>query len=314
MKSQLLISACLRAPTATRCALRAYLRCVGFIPDGAEWAVNALQEQLSRPLPPRVVRTSTGSHIRADFSTSTGRDLYFRGTTEPRITRFLRRALRRGMTAIDGGANIGELSVAMGRFVGPSGTVLAVEPSPASREALVANIALNKLSAVRVIPAALAQNSGFSRFYLDRHAHSGAASLFSPHRSAHTIMVRTTTIDDLADALSLRQIDLIKLDVEGAELEVLLGARRILSSASKPLLILEYNSHVAARAGWSVQNLTRILVECGYNLYELTPQGALKRMTTPSDFSADRDLCKYDVIALPRSSDLTRCRALRQAS
>lgn len=136
---------------------------------------------------------------------------------EPELVALLMRALRPGDVALDGGANLGYFTMLMSRLVGESGKVFAVEPSPYSLERLRHNLKINDMTNVVVVPKALWSEPGK---ILDFHLtpDGGYDSLSTPYRTTETIQVETTTLDEIIRAYFPR---LIKLDIEGAEIEVL---------------------------------------------------------------------------------------------
>ena len=141
-----------------------------------------------------------------------------------------RRVVRPGFTVLDVGANVGAYTLLFAQWVGPAGHVIAFEPAPASIEGLRRQLALNHLAArVEVVEAAVAGTVGSASFECD--GASGANALGTGARDARTITVATTTIDAFCAAHGVRP-DVIKIDVEGAELDVLRGARQTLASSS----------------------------------------------------------------------------------
>jgi FkbM family methyltransferase len=136
-----------------------------------------------------------------------------------------RAAVKPGMTALDVGANVGAYSLLLGQWVGSSGAVFAFEPAPAARDGLKRHIQLNALDGVvRAVPAAVGATSSRARFLLESTA--GEGRLATAHDDdALTVDVPLTTIDEFCEREKLTP-DFIKIDVEGAELDVLRGARR----------------------------------------------------------------------------------------
>ena len=150
---------------------------------------------------------------------------------QPGVRNAIERHLVPGDTFIDAGANIGFFTVAGARIVGPAGRVIAVEMIPDTAEILRTHCAINALSNVTVVEQALSDRAGdevVAHLPLD---HVGQATLLPEtiHSAGQTreIRVTTTTLDDLTAAID--RIDLIKIDLEGAESLALAGARQSLT-------------------------------------------------------------------------------------
>lgn len=154
-----------------------------------------------------------------------GRTLILEGTYEPGMTACLRRHLNCGMTFVDLGANEGYFSVIASRLVGPAGTVVAVEPQPGLQPVLTTNFALNHCTNVRIVPVAVGDRRGRLPLYLHPRINPGAASLLRPTKyRLPTVMVDVVPLADVFETAGICRCALLKIDVEGGEYEVLLGA------------------------------------------------------------------------------------------
>lgn len=142
-----------------------------------------------------------------------------------------RAVLRAGDTTLDIGANVGAYAVLFGMWSGEAGRVFAFEPAAAAFDGLEAHVALNGLARrVRTVRAAVSDHVGTARFVSE--GAQGTNHLLTPGTTAPvraTIEVPTTTIDAFCAEHGLRP-RLIKIDVEGAELAVLRGARRTIAA------------------------------------------------------------------------------------
>lgn len=140
-----------------------------------------------------------------------------------------------GDTVIDAGAFIGRHTLAYARDVGPSGRVIAIEPHPENFRLLQRNVRQNGYSNVTCVQCALSDYSGQGHLAYDRET---STSALSPGQS-RSVPVRVRTLDDLLSELQVRQVDLMKVDVEGAELSLLRGATATLGQSHQPQLIIE---------------------------------------------------------------------------
>jgi FkbM family methyltransferase len=167
------------------------------------------------------------------------------GGLEPGTREVLRRVLRPGMHMVDVGANVGLHALAAARIVGRTGRVTAIEPTPSVVECLRQTVQLNAVAAIVDIRAiAVGSERSTSRFFL--HAVSGHNSLYQHgNEQGEVIDVEVETLDALLS--SSERVDLVKLDVEGAELSALRGMSRTLDRNPDLVLIAEFGpSHLEA--------------------------------------------------------------------
>src|SRR5438309_1113629 len=147
---------------------------------------------------------------------------------EPEVRELLRRSLGPGSTAIDVGANAGAHTLVLAAACGPHGRVVACEPNPVLRERLQANVELNGLRNVHVLPFALGATAGSAVLHVPTDpVHTGGASLVAgvhEHlRDATAVEVEVTTLDELVAREGLAPVRLVKVDVEGLEAGVIAG-------------------------------------------------------------------------------------------
>jgi FkbM family methyltransferase len=137
--------------------------------------------------------------------------------------------LKPGDIAIDGGANIGGVTVFMAQCVGPKGKVIAVEMMPDTAALLRRNLALNALENVDVVEKALADTAGgviTARVRLGVFGQASITPLDTRSDGAREVHVPKTTLDAVCAAAP--RIALIKIDLEGAEMTALAGATETL--------------------------------------------------------------------------------------
>jgi FkbM family methyltransferase len=183
---------------------------------------------------------------------------YYPGEYEPAKQSFLEERCSEGGTVIDGGAHIGLFTVIMARSVGPAGRVLAFEPTPDTRAVLTRTLKLNEVDNVTVWPSALSSTSGTALFHATSDPGSNANSLGRGSRSAVEYSVNTCSLDDLA----LDRVSCIKLDIEGGELDALLGAGDLLRR-DRPAIAMEVHPEQLLLFGQSSKQLWEVLAEHG---------------------------------------------------
>ena len=183
---------------------------------------------------------------------------------------------KKGDVVVDVGAHIGLFALRCLKCFGAS-LVVAVEPHPLNARLLRMNLALNKLDdRALVVEAALGREEGTARLFIART--SDAHSLIydrSRHEGGRVVEVAVKTMDGLVEELGLERVDFIKIDVEGAELDVLAGAQRTLSEF-RPTLVVE--THTGKVPG-VLEELVNTLRPHGYRLYPIQFHGGVIYLT-----------------------------------
>ena len=154
-------------------------------------------------------------------------------TWNPAEYEAFRAATRPGATVLDVGANVGAYSVLFGQWARPGGRVFAFEPAPDAFEGLARHVELNGLAAtVRPVRAAVSERTGEAALLADGMAGTNRLSRSAVRPS----MVETVSIDDFCAREGITP-DVIKIDVEGAELDVLRGARETIRRSGSALML-----------------------------------------------------------------------------
>jgi FkbM family methyltransferase len=167
---------------------------------------------------------------------------------EPGVRAILRARLRAGAAVADVGANLGLHALTMAHAVGPGGRVVCVEPVPHIASALKRTLRLNGFGdRCEVICAAATDSAGEAILHCS--SHSPMSSLFPISEESASIKVPTIALDDRF--AKDQRVDLVKIDVEGAEPLVYRGMSRILRENPEIELILEWSASHFARSGQS---------------------------------------------------------------
>ena len=165
-----------------------------------------------------------------------------------RLCAVLDTVLRPGSTVIDVGANIGVIAAYAAMRVGSGGRVVAIEPAADNLQVLAENLRRNNLTNVSIVDAAGGRRRESRQFYL-RGDVSAVNSLF-PESCYSTVTatteVRVAPVDDLVEG----DADLVKIDVEGAELDVLAGMPRLLARRGIHLVV-EWHPVLQQAAGYA---------------------------------------------------------------
>jgi FkbM family methyltransferase len=162
------------------------------------------------------------------------------GTSEPGLQRAMEHLIEDRMTVYDVGANVGFLTVIAARLVGPSGRVFSFEPLPSNADKITHNLKLNGFEQVSVRQVALGAQNGEAAFLVSAEPTWGKLASLGVEVSQQIdeITVPVHRLDTIMREEDLPAPDLIKIDVEGAEVDVLSGAGELLRGA-RPLLMIE---------------------------------------------------------------------------
>jgi FkbM family methyltransferase len=210
-----------------------------------------------------------GFRMRLDTAEAIGRVLAIGGVWEPEVTKLFHRLLSRGDVCVDVGANVGYYTLLAATLVGDEGHVYAVEPSPGTFARLEASIRLNGFRNISPIP--VAAGAAESDAVLDDHVHSVLSAIrASAEGTASAVAVRVRPLVSLIDQVEYARLRLVKIDVEGYELEVLRGLEPVFSAGATPAIILELH----AGRGAETIPLVRSLIQ-SYGLTAMQVHGTL---------------------------------------
>ena len=203
---------------------------------------------------------------------------------------YLETILSPGKTFVDVGANLGMYTLVASRIVGPPGRVIAFEPSLQSFPTLKENISLNGFTNVLAVRVALCDKTGEAFLY--HGSDPGKNSLRSdPNAELKGETVATRSLDEVLDQAAVKTVDVIKMDVEGAEELVLLGANRVVSS-QRPVILFEINPEASSRLGLSSHGAWDLLAALGYQFFVIKQDGSLATLET-------MPLALSNVVAVP---------------
>jgi FkbM family methyltransferase len=210
-----------------------------------------------------VIRRGPAAGLRINLRGS--RPSYVFGTAEPDTVRLLTSWLQPGDVFYDLGANVGYFTLVASRLVGPAGHVYAIEPSPTTARALRANVERNALANVTVVEAAAGREDG--RAHLDPvDGEASQSARLLPAATTGGVAVRVVSIDSLVRG-GARPPDVIKIDVEGAEEDAVLGMCATLAERS-PSVVCEIHQTLHA----SEHPVETALREAGLILSWLEPE------------------------------------------
>jgi FkbM family methyltransferase len=209
------------------------------------------------------------------------------GTFEAAERKFLERFLQPGMTVLDIGAYYGLYTLTASVCVGEKGHVIAFEPSPFQRKRLQWHLRVNRCQNVRVENFALGMVESQQTLFSVPGECAGYSGLRSPEVGAkiEPIPVQVKTLDTYLRGSQISAVDLIKIDVEGGELDVFRGAAELLGQRSRPLILCELEDIRTAAWGHKARDTATFVEGFGYRWFRTTPDGGLAPWdgSTPGD-------------------------------
>lgn len=222
----------------------------------------------------RVVRLRGGGVVLADTADYVQLLVYYLGVFEPHCVRIVRRLLPRGGVFVDVGAHIGCFTIQAARIVGHGGRVIAVEAAPTNAALLRANIERNALLNVSLAETAVGRGEGTAVLSLPAGANQGMYTLGATGDSTRAQAVRVRSLDAVLADLGVGRVDLVKMDVEGAESEVLRGGQQLLHGP-RPPIIVEVNEPALARLGAGSGDLLNEFKRAEYRGWVIEPRGLM---------------------------------------
>jgi FkbM family methyltransferase len=195
--------------------------------------------------------------------------LIYEGNFELDEISFVNNTLKDGDVFIDIGSNIGLFSLIASNLVGRNGKVISFEPSPKTFKRLEENIELNELQNVKLNNIGLSDKKGTLKLHVSENGHDAwdtFATDINNIKYQNSIEVNINTLDNEIENIGVNNIKLIKIDVEGWEKFVLLGAIETIKKFS-PILLIEFTAENTENAGYNVLEIYDIVTNLGYRWY-----------------------------------------------
>lgn len=257
-----------------------------FVIPGGFFIVKFLKSVFGKNYAVKTWRTITFRtiNIRIDLSKQMGNAIYWRGAHDWAPIFVLEKNLNYGGTFIDIGANQGEYTLWGARKIGDKGLVIAYEPSDEIFDQLEKNILLNEnlIPNVRLRKIGLSDKPGVLKLYTKQGKNEGVNTVFPTKEHQLEIgEIELTTLDMEMENLIISKIDLVKIDVEGAELNVLKGSKNTLLKY-KPKLLIEINRLSCLSAGYEPLEIISFLESFNYDFFVIGLRGKLTKFNKES--------------------------------
>lgn len=231
-----------------------------------------------------------GLHMYVNATDHIQKNIFWYGRYEEEASFLWQRIVQNDSVVLDIGANIGYFSL-LAAAKAIEGKVISFEPVSAFRNDFKKNIALNNFKNIEVLSFAVSDKNEETDIYLSADDNLGMTSLTPPENfSGKKERISTIVLDEWTKTKNLSKIDIVKIDVEGAEEKVLTGMTDILQN-QRPAIFIEIINTQLSRFDSSAEELWRLLQQCGYQGYEITKRCTLKQLTD----------CKegYNLVFLP---------------
>jgi len=264
-------------------------------PDPLKKTVNAIIKRIL----PKQVRSGSAVTILNPKDPVVSGALAF-GAYEKSETAFLKRTFFPGMVFLDIGANVGYYTALAGHAAGVTGRVLALEPDPESYHYLTQTIQVNRFTNATPFQMAASDQVGSAQLHISAR-NRGDNRLYPNELASDVVTVDTTTIDLLLLQNGITSVDVIKMDVQGAEGRVLQGMKDTLAQSKPVTLLTEFWPDGLRKAGTEPREFLYMLESLGLRTHELHPHGSLLPIADKDAFIARYSGRKYTNIVAYRS-------------
>ncbi|UFX82739.1 FkbM family methyltransferase [Candidatus Absconditicoccus praedator] len=201
--------------------------------------------------------------------------LQLRGYIEKGTSLFLVNNIKKGDVFLDIGANLGYYSLIASELVGDEGKVYAFEPVKSNIKSLEENILLNNISNVSIKKFALGNKNEQLNINIDAN-NSAVNSIVIKQDKNLSEKISIKRFDDLD--IHKENINFVKIDVEGYELEVLKGMKNLLENQDNLNIVMEFSPLFFKQIGETPEKIIEYIYKIGYSTYKITSTGQLKKI------------------------------------
>jgi FkbM family methyltransferase len=236
---------------------------------------RAMDRICRNPPPPFLMRLPSdlgGYFFHCDLRDTISREVCFTGRYEPQETALVRAILRPGMTFVDVGANWGYFTLLAATLVGPNGRVISIEPDPRLFSILEANVTSALLEQVTLTQLAAANEAGTLRLvgYSETGGNFGISRIAAESDEAEQVFqVKSDSLDHVLERQAVLSVDLMKMDIEGAEVFAIPGLEQSLAARKIKRLLLELHPIQLAEHGSTAWAVIEKLQSAGYRAWTI---------------------------------------------
>lgn len=277
-----------------RSALASVTRRYPFFSGCGTLANHPLMKKILPYSPEDAWAPTKGGYARVSLNDWLGRSVFLFGDLDPKLTWVLSRLIKPGDHVLDIGANIGLVTLLMSKLVGKDGLVHSFEPNPQAATLLRSALAYNRIENVKLHPIALGDVDQTLTLSVPTD-NAGSASLVFKRPTDLRHQVQVLRLDDLVHRDSMAAFSLIKIDVEGFDLEVLKGGQTSIR-AFRPIVLFEANDQ---RYSGQIPPIMSFLSELDYEFLAI-PHCLFRMRTSTVDLSRPETMSSHDFLSVPR--------------
>ncbi len=190
---------------------------------------------------------------------------FIKGTYEPKNVQAIQNTVQENDIAYDVGAHVGYFSVLMGDIVGSGGRVIAFEPRGLNLGYLQRHVSVNNCDNIKIVSKALGDHSGHAKL----ETRTGSGTGYVSDTGDEDIEI--TSIDELVESGALPPPTFLKIDVEGGEMAVLRGARKVIESQRPRMILATHGDEIDAEC-------RALLTEWDYDMQDIDHESGTKEM------------------------------------
>ncbi|HEX7724163.1 MAG TPA: FkbM family methyltransferase [Candidatus Paceibacterota bacterium] len=259
---------------------RALKKLIQVLPSGAPRKIyhTALKVPIARDVLGNIVRSTIPEKVATNGITLylDREDIAVSGSLalagfESYETDLFKQALKPGMKVLDVGAHIGYYSLLAAKAVGPTGRVISFEPEPRNNALLTKNVAANNFKNVMIVDVAASDTVGTHDFYLEKY-NKGHHSFGKGSPTAEKITVTTDSIDNVLKRAGDPVIDVMKIDIEGAEPIAFRGMQDTIARSPNLTIFAEIYPSAITRLGGNALTFLEQLTSYGFKLWVINEE------------------------------------------
>jgi FkbM family methyltransferase len=272
--------------TFYKAALRTVLKPITRAPFPGRYRLVEVLRPLIVQDRPIIAKTSDDLVFELDLNDMIQRQIYF-GLYDKADVSFLNRLVKPGDIVFDVGGNIGFYTLNLARKVGTAGKVHVFEPIPENIMAIERNVELNSLqSSVIINPIAVSSVERELQLYISsRSDNSGWASIVASKFRPDCLNVKAISLDAYVAQNDIEHVALIKMDIEGAELQALQGMSQLLGCEDAPMIYFEINPFLLEKQAINPIDVKQFLSSFGFTLYALQKKQMIRVSPAAPEYS-----------------------------